>query len=828
MDVTKYAATLRLFNEASSVDDLSKKLQDAGTDSKEAATLAEAILRERSAAGGMFTGPEQLSTSTADRLAAIGAALKNDEPAPAIEKERLQFLSLLLENPNYFGNIENSPLKPIFPLNGNTTYEEMTCVGLDTPTDRLEAIINVKLNGGYSGDICSTGSFEYVRFYVDLHNNGVFHDVGVASVNVHDIAGKKPLSYATYLDFSPIRRLCFSENAVKVRAILSWNVPPPANSPNFTPVWGNRVDVVVQIRPATFFILGDLVKEIDLAKIKLPDPIGPVIQSLNPDTKIPAAQLTALSIQQKREAYAKLDVPVHRFAYSEVSQLLANPAASGKIFSQTTSPLEQLGLTAKEVAGIFGKLQVVTDGDTTFEQLRCAGLKPEKDTLEAVLTLKKNGGYSGPLCSKGSTEYVAFWLDFNDGAGFLYMGTGAVPVHDLASVPKEGIQYAVNIKPNLAPWRIPCQFGARVARLRAILSWETAPPANNPNYVPVWGNRQEAWVQIRPGFGVGHTPLIETVGDAPLPIIDNTTGLATGNLSIASAVFVNQSPFGGEVTVTGEILNPPSVLAGGALPFKYKIEVSPAGLNNFQPLLNPITVYAREAINGFPVFCDIFLDTICPVTLTPTNDVDGFGDGWYTYLEDQTPAHSRHIVNDILARWETTAAMEGLWDVKLTAKDPNTHTLIPGFETARVRIDNTPPTANLTITSATFNGNPIAAVDCGKFPVGTIISGTFSSHDPGTTSSATDFQHFGAVSFSVLPAGPAHGAAVTSPFPLSFPAVVTTGEDGTWTLDTHGMDPCGYVIHMEACDRTNVNSTGNAYCVPQDIGFCLETPPVIG
>jgi hypothetical protein len=25
--------------------------------------------------------------------------------------------------------------------------------------------------------------------------------------------------------------------------------------------------------------------------------------------------------------------------------------------------------------------------------------------------------------------------------------------------------------------------------------------------------------------------------------------------------------------------------------------------------------------------------------------------------------------------------------------------------------------------------------------------------------------------------------------------VPTTGEDGTWTLDTAGMDPCGYVIH---------------------------------
>jgi hypothetical protein len=52
--------------------------------------------------------------------------------------------------------------------------------------------------------------------------------------------------------------------------------------------------------------------------------------------------------------------------------------------------------------------------------------------------------------------------------------------------------------------------------------------------------------------------------------------------------------------------------------------------------------------------------------------------------------------------------------------------------------------------------------------------------------------------------------------------VPTTGEAGTWTLDTTGMDPCGYVIRLYATDRTNVNSTGNAYDMAYDVGFCLE------
>ena len=40
-----------------------------------------------------------------------------------------------------------------------------------------------------------------------------------------------------------------------------------------------------------------------------------------------------------------------------------------------------------------------------------------------------------------------------------------------------------------------------------------------------------------------------------------------------------------------------------------------------------------------------------------------------------------------------------------------------GFQEILVCIDNTAPTASFAITGATFNGNPIVAVDCGKFPV---------------------------------------------------------------------------------------------------------------
>ena len=51
-----------------------------------------------------------------------------------------------------------------------------------------------------------------------------------------------------------------------------------------------------------------------------------------------------------------------------------------------------------------------------------------------------------------------------------------------------------------------------------------APPPGNPNYVPVWGNREQCRVQLHPGTLGGHIPLIETVGDILVSDIDPATG----------------------------------------------------------------------------------------------------------------------------------------------------------------------------------------------------------------------------------------------------------------------------------------------------------------
>lgn len=814
---TQFANVLRALNGAESADELVKTLQLP-------ADAAANVLAQRAASGGVFTKASQVqSVLTASQIAKLVDVIgKLPSPNPALEAERANFVSLLAQNPNYFGSFSDSVFKPVKVIQGNTTYEELLCVGLQPSMDRLEAIVNIKRANGYGGDVCTNGSYEYVRFFVDLHDNGVFHDVGVATVNVHDIPGPKPLCYAVYLDFTSIKKFCTAANVVKVRAVLSWNAIPSTN-PNVPPVWGNRVDGEIQIRPRTKIVFGDLLKDIAVAKVSLPDPIGPVVQGLDQLAEISIAAPKGLAVAEKRKLYARAEVPAHRFAFAELQPFIQ--ASTPDVFAHpNVSALANIGLVASEIDNIWDKIKVIqTDGDTSFEQLVCVGVRPSSSSLEGVITVKKPLGYSGTLCSTGSTEYVAFWADFNDGAGFQHLATTSVNVHDLQTVPAGGVQYAVFAKANFTKWRVPCEVGPRIGRLRAIMSWEVAPPANNPNYIPTWGNRLECRFQVQPGGAASHIPAIETVGDVPINRIDQMTGLATGGLELAN-VSVNQSPFGGEVTITGSLGLPPDSFGGGAQPFKYKVEVQKQdGVDTYHPLLNDVQVSYSERSNGLTIFCDFF-NTVCQKTLHPTNDSDGLGDGWYEYIEDDSLPLTRDLITNTLARWQTNKSMEGLWKIRITGKNPNVSppTVFVGFQEILVRIDNTAPTASFAITGATFNGNPITAVDCGKFPVGTIITGTYSAHDPGTVAPMDPaFAHFDTVSFSVLPAGPAHGAAV-NPSSHSFPAVATTGEDSTWSLNTAGMDPCGYVIHMDVTDRTNVDSRGNPFHATWDVGFCLE------
>ena len=72
---------------------------------------------------------------------ARGTSLALLKPEQARENLHL----LLLANPNYFGNLPDSPFKPILNIVADSVYETLGCVGYSAPLSRLEAVVSISV-----------------------------------------------------------------------------------------------------------------------------------------------------------------------------------------------------------------------------------------------------------------------------------------------------------------------------------------------------------------------------------------------------------------------------------------------------------------------------------------------------------------------------------------------------------------------------------------------------------------------------------------------------------------------------------------------------------
>jgi hypothetical protein len=675
----------------------------------------------------------------------------------AFPKERHAFKTLLLANPNYFGTLEKSVFTPVTPIAGNTFYEELGCVGYHPQRELLEGVVYVYQPSGYGTDVCGHGTPEYVRFYLSFDHGVSWVDQGMTSFQAYNVPegtdGARRLEYAVSLKVDPARRRCTANHLIRVRAILSWNDPPPANSPNWTPVWGNRRDATIQVEPRRFIIATELFEG-----IKVKPEIAKLLAS---DQQLPVAP-TVLAPADLAVAYKGAGVPAHRFAFKELAT-----------FAAGQSPLSAEAF-AKLVPGVAfepGLIDVLLpkDGDTSYEELSCIGLDPNQpDALVGIITVKKSAGYSGGPCTEGSKEYVTFWAD-TDGNGTFdtCLGTADVTVYDLP-VPAGGVHYAVRLPVDLSAYRRPCQDGARVMRIRAILSWSVAAPCANPNFVPTWGNREETLIHVaaRPQIPGGR---IAILGGIPVGHIHDVSGLTTPGAKFATNNLPADSqdrpcPFGGRVAVQG--LPIPG--------WSYVVEVSPDN-NVWTPVLTDLVV----------------VDGVGNTAVHQANNV--------TKRFDYLAFASN--VNNLLAQWDTFG--DARWLVRLRVFDGG------GVEqgTADVhalQLDNTAPVASIDITSGTGN--------CGKFQPPDVISGTFVAQDT----------YLAGFSIGVEPdvndpdavVAPPSGQLNTPPAP-----------DG-WSLSTAGMASCGYVVRVVVSDRAIVNSQGGGHHSSDSAGFCIEVPPV--
>jgi hypothetical protein len=442
---------------------------------------------------------------------------------------------------------------------------------------------------------------------------------------------------------------------------------------------------------------------------------------------------------------------------------------------------------------------IKTNGDTRYEQLTCIGFDPNNDALVGVVNIKLSSGYSGGLCTAGSREYVAFWIDWNDGAGWQHAGTSAFVSHDIAGMPPAGLKYAVFEAINVAAHRRPCQDGPVQAKVRAILSRQSVPPPGDPDWVPTWGNRQETEILVGAAGAVDYQPVFESVSGVPVCNIDQATGRTSG---------AYDQPFGGSITITGFVPNPPDVSAPA---LRYRVQVRKQGMTAWETITSSFWISYIEKILNAPLHQDWLLQEIGP-------------DGYFTYREDENPGGDgwRRVQNRVLATWITASPLTGVYDIRLEVKDPTTGVLYAGQSLAcpdgttrsivSIELDELAPDCDLAITGYTRAGGPLqVAMNCGTFRVGDVLHVSYHVTD----------EHAGGFNLTVEPGGPAHGAT-PSPSARSYPVIPTLGETGTWTLNTAGMDPCGYIVRVWSWDRTIANGDGSGWKCQQSVGYCLN------
>jgi hypothetical protein len=693
-------------------------------------------------------------------------------PASALPQghaERLAFPKLIAKNPNYFGNFSESQFKPVFPLSNDTTYEQVTCVGYNPDQKLLEAVIQVKQPTGYLGDECTAGSYEYIRFFVDLGSG--FVDAGVTAINVHDIPdapdcakqGEKPLSYSASVTYSPANlKDCANPVLPKVRAILSWQTIPPAGNPNYAPIWGNHLDCNIQLAPGfltIFGVIGDLAAS-GIQISQLPSEVQAIA-----NVPIPGPNPGPLNLAALAELYSTPlgthAVPAHRFGFAAVQELLAAPVVSSQAAADKAAQFAALKIDWPEVIGALEG----TNADTTYEQLYCLALEGSVgfERLTATFRIKQEVGYSGNLCTAGSLEYVAFWADWDDTCKYTYLGTVPVRVHDISRPAGEDLCYVAVLPVDLSQYRAACET-PKIARVRAVLSWAVPPSTTNPSALTAWGNLIDAHVEIQPGTVPNPlNPTISILGGIPTSQIDGITGLTTSSARFAgnnlpADTLGRPCPFGGIVEVQGP------EFPG----YKYRIQVRDLTVGgSWQTVFTPLMLTRSDGS-----------------TYASNPDPSGY------FEYQQYPNNTENL----LGNWSSSG--DDLWQVKIDIADLFDNP-VPGAipDTHVIQLDNTAPAASVNITTGG---------DCGKFAVGAVLDGIFV---------ATDL-HFGFYSLFTEP--------FNGPITPSGGSVETAVTGDPWTLNTAGMTPCGYTIDLEVQDRSIVNSSWGVHnTTPAFTGFCL-------
>ena len=609
----------------------------------------------------------------------------NDKQLLVARQEYKPYLSL--------GEKKLSKLKLKTPLSlykqqFNTTFESLSCVGYNPTFKQLTATINIKRPSGYSGGLCTDGSFEYVRFYMDYQDGDGWEDMGYVGVNVHNILtekdcsnkDEKPINYTVRLSINPKKKFCSIPNLPLVRAVLSWNNVPAANDPdltNGTYVWSDKKDVQVQIEPLKFFFP-------DFPLLALDDLFNTAI--LNPEISFNAIANLNPNLKNALKNAKKVVAP-KTYNFAELNTLYKKQKIGPERFGHTL--LKQVQSTNKLInitdindlfdLNDFNLSDILVNWNnlncnTNFEELLCVGADYNQEALVGTLKIKKPSGYSGDLCSTGSKEYVSFWVQTEENCQWKHAGTTFINAYDIANIPSDGIHYSVVLPYSFDGLKQDCE-NPQVLKVRAILSWNTPPQGFNcSNY----GNVVESYVQLRPQESAGNGPKLVSVGGVSTDFINDSDGLTLVGAKFGFNMHdvTAESAFAGTIVIQG--------LTNTYEGQKYKIKTTNLDTGDVSYVNNKLTLEGFNEITASTIY----------------TDVNPIGDE-YTYMADHLNTYN------VIARFDLGTNNSFLIELE--------HLGVT-VDSQIVQMDNQSPILSLNIDNY---GN------CSHFKKGAIISGTY-------------------------------------------------------------------------------------------------------
>ncbi len=457
-------------------------------------------------------------------------------------RERSHFKALLAENPNYFGNLADSPHAPTLDIVAQPTYESLVEIGYHSADERLEAIVQLTQIDGYGSDVIGPGSTEFIRYYLSTDNGVTWQDYGVSSFPAFNVArdgAQGPLMFSASISL-PHSLLHPAGQSVRMRVLLSWQICPPPNQPDWRPVWGS-------------------VRERDI--------------------------LNATHAETSRPHFAKTMLPA-----SNGTDINDQPATNARRAQAYREALEQhqTDLSADAFTALLNTeadpLDTTAPADIPIE-LRAVALDPNTpESLVAIARLETPA--SDCPWPQTSAQYVSFWLTGTSGdKRDHYLGSASLSV-----TPSCSLGYLVARLPvELSSYHRPGAAGPVTLKLRAVLS-ATRPLSGRTLKIPEDSRRSAEATIFLPPAPAPVRGKLAIVGGIPTADIDSVHGTTLPDARFATSGLLADDlgrpcPFGGLIRIQGPALAPG---------YSYSIEIRPVDGGPARLFKQPIRLKRRD------------------------------------------------------------------------------------------------------------------------------------------------------------------------------------------------------------------------------------------